>query len=112
MGGLVETPYTKQPWDQRTLRFDFEDDCQPLLDDGYAYSTLAVAIFDSAGADQSSSMIQGTPSRTNNHVFVTVKAGTDGSDYYGRIRLTLTKTAYDSQQIEADFLIQVREKGK
>jgi len=112
MGGLIETPYLKQPWEQRTLRFDWTKDCQPLIDNGYAFSTLEVKVYDSGGVDQSSTMIQGTPYRAGNYVYATIKAGTDGSDYYGRLRVTLTKTDSEDEKIEADLLIQVREKGK
>jgi len=83
-----------------------------LIDNGYAFSTTVVAVFDSSGVDVSSTLIQGTPARTGNYVYVTVKAGTDGQDYYGRIRVTLTKALSEDEKIEADFLIQVREKGK
>ncbi len=112
MGGLIETPYLKQPWEQRTLRFDWTKDCQPLIDNGYAFSTLAVVVYDSSGIDRSSTMIQGTPYQAGNYVYATIKAGTDNEDYYGRIRVTLTKTASEDEKIEADLLIQVREKGK
>ena len=112
MGGLIEVPFVKQPWEQRTIRFNWTDDCQPLIDNGYAFSTLDVKIYDVNSVDVSSSMIQGTPSRTGNFVYATIKGGSDGSDYYCRVRVTLTKDGSESEQIEADLLIQVIEKGK
>ncbi len=111
MGGLIETPYLKQPWEQRTLRFNWAEDCQPLIDNDYAFSTLEFKVYNSSSVDVSSTMIQGTPFRVGNYVYATIKAGTDGADYYGRGRMTLTKTGSENEKIEFDILIQVREKG-
>lgn len=111
MGGLIEVPYVKQPWEQRTIRFNWTDDCQPLIDNGFAFSTLEVKVYDTSSVDQSASMIQGTPYRTGNYIYATIKGGADGSNYYCRIRVTLTKTDSEDEKIEADLLIQVDAKG-
>ena len=107
---LVETPYEKQPWEQRTLQFELSPGILALIDNGYT-AVLEFKVFDSAGVDKTVSMVVGTPSITGDSIFATVTGGTDLLDYYGRIRLTLSKVDLQDEKAEWDFLIQVRQEG-
>ncbi len=112
MGGLIEVPFVKQPWEQRRIRFNWAEDCQPLIDNGYAFSTVEALVYDEDGNDVSATLLNGTASRTGNFVFATIMGGTSGINYYCRVRVTLSKSGYTDEQIEADLLIQVVQKGK
>ncbi len=94
---------TKQPWESVI----YEIDCSERLPSAVTISTIAAKVFDSDGDDQSSTMIEGTPSYTGSKAYVQVKAGADGEDYNVRIRLTLS----NGEDVEDDFTLYVREKA-
>jgi len=105
--------FEKQPSEQLTIRAEFADVASKLIVSGYAFSAAEVKVFDSTGTDVTTSMVEGTPSldAVNYYVFVTIKNGTNGTDYYARFKTTWTKGGQPDQIIEKDLLIQVRQMG-
>ncbi len=95
--------WTKQPWENRII----EIDCSSTVPSGATISAAEAKVYDGAGTDVSSTMIQGTPSVSGTTVYVQVKAGTNAADYNLRIRLTLSNGEY----AEDDITVFVREKG-
>ena len=93
--------WTKQSWETRIL----EIDCSRAVPTGATISSVAAAMFDSVPADVSSTMIEGVPSISTTTVYVHVKAGTDGSNYNLRIRLTLS----NGEHAEDDITVYVRD---
>jgi hypothetical protein len=109
---VINPPFEKEPWEQRTLEINFAKQAAKLITDGYAWGTFTVKIYDSSDTDMDSTMQSGSASRTGNYLYFTVKGGTAGENYWARIRGTLTKALAQDQQIEGDLLIEVREAGK
>lgn len=103
----------KQPSEQLTYRFELANIFESLVISGYGLSAAEVKIFDSTGMDVTASMVLGVPSidDVNKYIFVTIIAGTDGNDYFGRIKTTWTKASAPDQKPECDFLIRIRQKG-
>jgi hypothetical protein len=93
--------WIKQPWESRIL----EIDCSDTLPSAVTISSVAIAIFNAAGADQSVTMIEGVASIVSSKVYVQVKGGTDAANYNCRVRLTLS----NGELAEDDIKIYVRE---
>ena len=108
---LIEKVYEKQGWEQEPLKFNWKIRAASQVNDGYAVSAFEFKVFDSLGVDVSLDMISGAPWISGDYLIAFVKGGINGSDYYGRIRITLTKAAFEDYKIEADLLIQVRQEG-
>ena len=108
-----DSPYEKQPSEQETIRIDLTQIAGSLPISGYVLSAAVITVWDQTGTEVTSSMIQGTPvvDGPNSCVYPTVKAGSDGQNYFMRIRHTWQKTANPDQTKESDLLIQVRQKG-
>ena len=108
-----EKTYLKQPSEQKTIRIELSEVAENLIITGYTLTAAEAKIFDSAGTDKTTDMVESTITidATNNYVYVTVKDGVDGSDYSLRLKTTWTKTAQPNQLDEKDLLIQVRQKG-
>jgi hypothetical protein len=105
--------YEKQPSEQKTIRADFSQVCSALVVAGYTLSSAEVKVFDVTGTDVTATMIQGVPTvdAVNNWVFVTLKNGTDATNYTARFKTTWTKAGQPDQVDEKDLLIQVRQRG-
>jgi len=108
---MINASYVKQPSEIETLKIDWSDRINKLGVSGYAIAGVEVKIFDTAGLEKTIEMLEGTGSYSGTDVIFTVKDGTDGLDYYARIRVTLTKATYVMLYQEEDLLIQVRQKG-
>jgi len=93
--------WIKQPWESRIL----EINCTDTLPTSVTISSVECKVFDDAGTDVSSTMIEGTPSISGVYVYVQIKAGTDGERYNLRVRLTLS----NGEKPEDDITIYVRE---
>ncbi len=105
--------FVKQPSEQLMIRLELANLFASLVKSGYALSAAVLAVFDTSGTDVTATMVSGSPSvdANNKYVFVTIIAGTDNSDYFGRLRTTWTLGGQTDQKPESDFLIQVRQKG-
>jgi hypothetical protein len=105
--------FLKQPSEQKTIRIELSEVAENLVVSGYTLNAAEAKVFDSAGTDKTTNMVESTLTidATNNYVFVTLKDGADGSNYTLRLRTIWTKTAQPDQKDEKDLLIQVREKG-
>jgi hypothetical protein len=113
---LIETPFEKQPGEKRRASFNWasSETVQQLLSEGYAFYSYELKVFDSNGNDISSIVLDSTMPyrRTGDYIYAYLIGGTDGQDYYLRLRVTLTMTGYPDEVIEGDLLIQIREKGE
>jgi hypothetical protein len=105
--------FEKQPSEQKTIRAELADVAEKLIVSGYALNAVEVKVYDSTGTDVTTSMVEGTPSldAVNYYVFVTIKNGTNSTDYYARFKTTWTKGGQPDQTDEKDLLIQVRQMG-
>jgi hypothetical protein len=105
--------FEKQPSEQKTIRAEFADVALNLIVSGYVLNAVEVKVFDTSGTDVTTTMIEGTPTidALNNYIFVVIKNGTDGKDYYVRFKTTWTKTSQPNQIDEKDLLIHVRQIG-
>jgi len=105
--------FEKQPSEQLTIRAEFATILSNLVISGYVLSAVEVKVFDTTGTDVTTSMVEGTPTidAVNNYVFVTLKNGTDGKDYFARFKTTWTKGGQPDQIDEKDLLIQVKQMG-
>lgn len=105
--------FEKQPSEQLTIRAEFADIYANLVVSGYTFSAVDIKVYDTAGTDVTTSMVEGTPSidAVNYYIFVTFKAGEDGKNYYARFKTTWTKGGQPDQTDEKDLLIQVRQMG-
>ncbi len=103
----------KQPSEQLTIRLELAKIYSSLVVSGYVLATADLKVFDSEGTDVTATMVSGAPTidAVNYYIFTTMIAGTDGKDYYGRLKTTWTKASQPDQKPECDFLIQVRQKG-
>jgi len=109
---LIKEIYLKQPSEQETIKIDWSERANALVVAGYTISAIEVKVFDSGGGqDVTASMVNGSPSYSGTDIFVTLKNGTDGSDYSARIRVTFSKTSYPDQIQEEDLRIMVRQVG-
>jgi hypothetical protein len=103
----------KQPWEQITVKANFNDVASSLVVSGYALNNCTVAVKDRAGANQDNNMIEGSPTLDANNqcIFVCFKGGNDGQNYYAQFQTYWAKNSQPDQKIERDLLIQVQEKG-
>ena len=108
------TAFEKQPSEQITVKASFNDVADSLVVAGYGLNNCTVTVYDFAGADKSNNMISGnaTVDSNNSAVLVTIKAGSDGQNYYAKFLSTWSMNGEPEQIIERDLQIQVREKGK
>jgi hypothetical protein len=97
-------PYTKQPWEEETIRVD----CTPRLADGDSLQSATLTILDDEGNDVTSSMIDGSPSVNSPYIYAKIKAGESPNNYNLRVR----GITANGEKIEADMQICVREKKK
>jgi hypothetical protein len=95
--------WTKQPSEVRKLEFD---PAKALATSDTVTSATAV-VYD-GDTDVSSTMISGSVIISGNKVYVTIKAGTDGSTYWLRVRAVTTL----GDTIEDDLKIVVKQTGK
>lgn len=105
--------FEKQPSEQLTIRLEVAKLFSSLVVSGYALSAADLKVFDSTGTDVTATMVSGAPTidAVNNYVFALIINGTDGKDYFGRLKTTWIKATQPDQKPESDFLIQVRQKG-
>jgi len=105
--------FEKQPSEQKTIRAEFSDVAEKLIISGYELNAVEVKVYDSTGTDVTVSMVEGAPSidAVNYYVFVTIKNGTNGTNYYARFKTTWIKAGQPNQTDEKDLLIQVRQMG-
>jgi hypothetical protein len=108
---MINASYIKQPSELETLKIDWSDRINKLGISGYTISALEVKVFETAGTDVTTSMVEGSPTFSGTDVIFTLKNGTDGKDYYARIKATLIKATYVTLLQEEDLLIIVRQKG-
>jgi hypothetical protein len=108
---MINAAYVKQPSEIETLKVDWSDRVNNLGISGYAISAVEVKVFDTAGIDVTTSMLEGSPTYSGTDIIFTLKNGTTGTDYYARIKVTLTKATYITLLQEEDLLINVRQKG-
>jgi len=108
---LKAQEYRKQPSEQETLKIAWTRNISSLVVSGYVIYSIDVKIFDSSGTDKSDTMIYGTPSFSGEYVYVTVKGGEDGKDYWVRFKVTLTKSGEPNQIQEEDLRVEVRQWG-
>ncbi len=95
--------WEKQPWMKRRLPFNLST----AMITGDTISSVEAKIYNGAGQDLSATMIAGT-SNTDTIVYVWVQAGTHGTSYFLRIRVTTTL----GELIEDDLNIIVRQRGQ
>jgi hypothetical protein len=104
---MIPTKFTKQPWEERNLQFDFSD---ALLTGDLINDTTGTAVYDSSATpvDKSSTML-GTVSidATRTKVIVNVKGGTDGAYYWVRVRVSTV----GGDKIEDDLKLVVKQLG-
>jgi len=105
--------FDKQPSEQLTIRLELQNIYDSLVKSGYVLSSADLKIFNSSGQDVTETMLSGGISLdvTLNYVYATIINGTDGSDYFGRLKTTWTLATQPDQKPESDFLIRVRQKG-
>ncbi len=108
---MIKGSYEKQPSEIETIEIDWGDRIDALGVSGYAISAVEAKIYDSAGVDQSATMLEGSGSYAGDKVYFTVKAGTHGSDYMARIKVTLTKAFYVTLSQEEDLAVKIRQRG-
>jgi hypothetical protein len=103
----------KQPSEVLSIRTEWADVADSLIQSGYTIDSVELSVFDISGSNKTSDMLSGSPTiDSNNHyIFPTFKNGTDGNDYFGRFKPTWKKTGQPDQVIERDLLIIVRQKG-
>jgi hypothetical protein len=107
-----DDPYEKQPSEQETIKLDLSAIAASLVVSGYALTSAVVNVFDQTGEDVTGDMVAtNSIDGPNSFVYVTVKAGEDGQDYFMRIRHTWQKGGNPDQTKESDLLVQVREIG-
>uniref|UniRef100_A0A6M3L9U3 Uncharacterized protein n=1 Tax=viral metagenome TaxID=1070528 RepID=A0A6M3L9U3_9ZZZZ len=111
MTATITPAYTKQSWEQETIKINWSERSESLVRDGYAISATAITISDSTGTSMNATMLEGVPTYSGTNVFFTVKAGTDGQSYNCRVQVTLTLAGYDNQQQEGDLLITVTDES-
>jgi len=103
----------KQPSEILSIRTEFANVASSLVQSGYSMNSVDLVVFDPAGNNATSAMVSGSPSidANNYYVFVTIKNGDDGKDYFARFKTTWIKTSQPDQIIERDLKIEVRQKG-
>jgi len=95
--------WSKQPSEKRSLALD----ASRALMTGDTIASYEAKIFNEAGDDLSLTMIAGS-SNTSTIVYVWVQAGTNGTTYYLRVKITTTM----GEVIEDDLAVKVVEKHK
>lgn len=98
-------PYTwsKQPAEVRKL----EMDASRSVAVGDSVLSATAVMYD-GDTDVSTAMITGTPTVLTNKIYVVVKGGTDGKEYY----LKVIATTVAGEVIEDDLRILVKQMGK
>lgn len=91
--------YWKQPYEEETIYIDWAN---RIASGDSLTSTFEVKIYDKTDTDKSSTML-GTPARTGNKIYVTVKGGTTGETYL--IRSKVTTTLGDKKEVDLPVLI-------
>ena len=99
---MKPTYQTKEAWEIRYLEFDLTDS----LATADTISSITVTIWEGA-TEKTTTMILGTPSFSGAKVYAFVQAGTAGTDYYVRVRVTTT----NGEKLEDDLLLRVRLRG-
>ena len=95
--------WEKQPWMKRRLPFDLST----AMITGDTISSVEAKIYNAAGEDLSATMLAGV-TNTTTVVYVWVQAGTTGTSYFLRVRITTTL----GEQIEDDLNVIVRQRGQ
>ncbi len=108
---MLDGHYEKQPSEQESVKVQFANRINSFVVAGYAITAIEVKIYDDAATDKSSTMLDSS-SYSGTDVYLTPKGGTDGKDYWARMKLTCTKAGSPTQTIEEDLQIKVRQKGK
>ncbi len=105
--------FEKQPSEIVSIRAEFADLASALAQNGYNMSNCDLAIFDAVGNNTGNTLISAGPTvdANNSYVYATIRAGTDGNDYYARFKTTWSKSGQPDQLIERDLKISVRQKG-
>ncbi len=95
--------WKKQPSEKRRLAFDLSK----AMITGDTIASYEAKIFTAAGADLSATLLAGS-SNTTTIVYVWVQAGTNGTTYYLRVRITTTF----GEIIEDDLAVIVQQRGQ
>ena len=95
--------WIKEPWEERLCEFDLTD---ALATGDSVASVSSAKVYDSAGVDQSATMVSGTPSISGNKVYVKIVGGTHDATYWAEIRVVTTL----GDKIEDDLQIRVVDK--
>lgn len=95
--------FIKQPWEERTLEFDFTD----ALSTGDSLASISGVTVWNGSTETTLTMLEGTPSITGAKVYAKIVGGTAGTDYWVRVRVITT----NADQIEDDLKVLVRQTG-
>jgi hypothetical protein len=107
---LINDVFQFEPWEQQPIRFNWAERAAGQIEDGYAYSSHEVKIFNDAGVEEGG-MLASVPTRSGDWIYVWLTGGTTGEDYWCRCRVILTKAGSPDYKIEGNLLVQVREEG-
>lgn len=91
--------YWKQPYEEETIYIDWAN---RIASGDSLTATFSLKIYDKDAVDKSTTML-GTPARTGNKIYVTVKAGTAGQTYL--IVNQVTTTLGDKKEVDLPVLI-------
>jgi hypothetical protein len=100
---MIPPFWTKQPSMKRRLSFD----ASKTMIVGDTIASHEAKIFNPAGQDISDTMLAGS-ANTDTVVYIWVQAGTNGSTYYLRIKITTTS----GEIIEDDLSVIVKQRGQ
>lgn len=107
---FIEMVYTKNPADERTIPFRYNWLINNPTYAGYSLDTYTFSVLDE-GAVSHPEMINGTPWNDSLFLYLPVKGGNDGLDYYVKGVIIFKKTGSPDFVKEWQLLIQVRQEG-
>ncbi|MBN1254010.1 MAG: hypothetical protein JXA50_01885 [Deltaproteobacteria bacterium] len=99
---LNPNSYTKQPWEEETIKIDFTE----RLAAGDSLSSALVTIWE--GTTEKTTEMIGSSSVENPYVIVKLKAGEDGINYSLRVRATTS----NGGKYEEDLVVRIRQIGQ
>lgn len=95
---MKPTYWKKQPWEKRQLEFDLTDS----LATGDSIASVTVTVWEGT-TEKTSTMLSGTPTISSPKIYAYIQGGTDGTNYYVRVRATTT----NGDLIEDELLVKV-----
>lgn len=105
-GEAMSFVFQKQPGEKYTVAVDFS--APGALPDGVTISSCAATAYNAADGSSASSVLGTSGGVSGSRATVQVQAGTSGADYNIKLAITLS----NSEILEEDLLMEVREQGR